>query len=173
MLWKQEWGVGQPLVAMPVVAGPNRIVVSAGYGVGAELFEVRRGPGDSWNVQRQWASKRLKAKFSNPVRIGGALVGLDDGILAAIDLSDGHGLWKEGRYGHGQALLCGVVLLVMAESGELVALRPDTTGPHELSRFRVFSGKTWNPVALAGDRLYLRNDTEAACLRIVRRAPAH
>ena len=168
LLWKQAWGVGQPLVAMPVVTGPDRLVVSAGYGVGAEMFVVRRAAGDTWTVRSEWGSKRMKAKFSNPVRLGGMVVGLDDGILAAIDLADGHALWKEGRYGHGQSLLCGGVLLVMAESGELVALRPDATGPHELARTRVFSGKTWNPVALAGDRLYLRNDTEAACLRIDR-----
>jgi hypothetical protein len=30
----------------------------------------------------------------------------------------------------------------------------------------VFSGKTWNPIALAGDLLLVRNDLEAACLRL-------
>jgi hypothetical protein len=30
----------------------------------------------------------------------------------------------------------------------------------------VFSAKTWNPIALAGDVLLVRNDQEAACLRL-------
>jgi outer membrane protein assembly factor BamB len=170
LLWRQAWGVGQPLVAVPVVAGPDRLMVSAGYGVGAELFSVRRGLDGAWTNRSEWASKKLKAKFANPVRFGNLAVGLDDGILAAIDLADGRQLWKDLRLGHGQGVRCGGILLVLSESGELVALRPDAAGPHELARLKVFSGKCWNPVAMAGDRLYLRNDAEAACYRIARPA---
>ena len=54
----------------------------------------------------------------------------------------------------------------MAESGELVLLRPTPDGPNELHRFRVFDSKTWNPIALSGDLLLVRNDQEAACLRL-------
>ncbi len=166
LLWKQPWGSGQPLIAVPVLAGPDRVMVSAGYGVGAELFSAKHGADGAWTIRSEWVSKKLKAKFANPVRIGGMAVGLDDGILAAIDLADGKQLWKEGRLGHGQGVLRGGILLMMSESGELVAMRPDATGAHELARTKVFAGKTWNPVAMAGDRLYLRNDTEAACLRL-------
>jgi len=56
----------------------------------------------------------------------------------------------------------------MAENGELVLLRPTLTAPNELARFRVFAGKTWNPLALAGEFLLVRNDQEAACLRLSR-----
>jgi outer membrane protein assembly factor BamB len=91
---------------------------------------------------------------------------LDDGILPCLDLKDGAQRWKEGRYGHGQGLLVGNLLLLMAENGELVLLQPKPESPNELGRFRVFSGKTWNPIALAGDLLLVRNDLEAACLRL-------
>jgi outer membrane protein assembly factor BamB len=43
---------------------------------------------------------------------------------------------------------------------------PNPTAQRELSRFKVFSAKTWNPPALAGDLLLVRNDREAACLRL-------
>ena len=36
--------------------------------------------------------------------------------------------------------------------------------PEELGRFRVFAAKTWNPIAIAGPLLLVRNDREAACL---------
>ena len=57
-------------------------------------------------------------------------------------------------------------VLLMSEGGELVLLRPTPTGPGELHRFRVFSEKTWNPIALAGDLLIVRNDQEAVALRV-------
>jgi hypothetical protein len=36
----------------------------------------------------------------------------------------------------------------------------------EVARFTVFENKTWNPPALAGDLLFVRNDKEAACLQL-------
>ena len=45
-------------------------------------------------------------------------------------------------------------------------MRPTPDGPGELARLKVFYDKTWNPIALAGDLLLLRNDREAACYRL-------
>ena len=36
-------------------------------------------------------------------------------------------------------------------------LEPRPDGPRELTRFAALDGKTWNPPALAGDRLVVRN----------------
>ena len=47
-----------------------------------------------------------------------------------------------------------------------------TAGPGELRRHRVFATKTWNPPALAGDLLLVRNDLEAALLAPVDEALA-
>lgn len=165
VLWDYPWGVGHPHVAVPVVVSSNRVVFSSGYGVGAELLEVAAA-GPDLSVARIWKTIRLKAKFANFVAWDGHLYGLDDGVLACVDLADGSQKWKEGRYGHGQMLRLGELLLVMAENGELVLLRPTPEAPHELHRFRVFGAKTWNPPALAGDRLLVRNDREAVALRL-------
>jgi hypothetical protein len=108
----------------------------------------------------------MKAKFAHLFVRDGFLFGLDDGIFACVDLKDGSQRWKEGRYGHGQGLLVGEFYLLMSELGELVLLRPTPDSPSELARFRVFNSKTWNPIALSGNLLLVRNDEEAACLRL-------
>ena len=166
VLWTRPWGIGYPLVANPVAVSSNRFLVTAGYAVGAELIEVNRGADGRLVPSTVWSSKRLKAKFANPVRLGTLAVGLDDGILAAIDLADGSQKWKSGRYGHGQGAWIGGVLLQMTEEGELAALEPDATGPNERARLKVFDHKTWNPIAVAGDLLVARTDREAACFRL-------
>ena len=75
--------------------------------------------------------------------------------------------WKGGRYGHGQGLMVGEHYLQMTEQpGEIVLLKPTPSGPNELGRVPVFEEKTWNPIALSGDLLLVRNDQEAACLRL-------
>jgi len=166
VLWTRPFGVQFPLVANPVRVSPDRVFLSAGYGVGAELLEISRSPAGPLEARSLWTSKRMKAKFSNPFFRDGYLYGLDDGILACIDARDGSQRWKEGRHGHGQGLLVGDLYLLMAEQGELVLLRPTPDGPGELARLKVFDDKTWNPIALAGDLLLVRNDREAACYRV-------
>ena len=90
---------------------------------------------------------------------------MDDGTMACVNLENGKRVWKDGRYGHGQMLLVGAKLLVMAESGELVEVRPNAERHEELGRVAILNGKTWNPPALAGRYLLARNDKEAVCLK--------
>ena len=165
-LWQRTWGNGNVVCASPLVVSSNRVLFSSGYGVGAELLELSRKTNGGIAVERVWKSIRMKAKFAHMFVRDGCVFGLDDGMFACVDLQDGAQKWKEGRYGHGQGLLVGELYLLMAESGELVLLRPTPDAPNELARFRVFNSKTWNPIALAGDLLLVRNDREAVCLRL-------
>ena len=165
-LWKYHWPGGHPHVSTPVVLPDDRLLVSSGYGVGSELLKVQKGPDGKLNATRIWKSNRLKAKFTNLIYRGGFIYGLDDGIMVCLDAATGEQKWKEGRYGHGQEILAGDLLLITAESGEVILLDPDPTEPRERSRFSALSGKTWNPPALAGEYLLVRNDKEAACYRL-------
>ncbi len=166
VLWEFPWGVGQPHVAEPVVVGTNRVLFSSGYGVGSALLELQPAADASLRVSQLWQTKKMKSKFASLVQRQGFLYGLDDGVLACLDLKDGSQTWEEGRYGHGQGLLVRDLYLLMAENGELVLLDPTPQAPNEIARFRVFHGKTWNPIALAGDLLLARTDQEAACVRL-------
>jgi outer membrane protein assembly factor BamB len=165
-LWEHPWGNGNVVCASPVVVSSNRVLFSSGYGVGAELLEISPSATGKFSVNQIWKSIRMKAKFAHLYVRDGFLYGLDDGIFACVDMQDGSQRWKEGRYGHGQGLAVGDLYLLMAESGELVLLRPTPEAPNELARHRVFDAKTWNPIALSGDLLLVRNDREAACLRL-------
>jgi hypothetical protein len=92
----------------------------------------------------------------------GFVYGLDDGVLVCLDPADGSRRWKGGRYGHGNLLVVGDLLLVQSERGEMILLEATPEDHRELARFMALPGKAWNPFALAGDRLLVRNDTEAA-----------
>jgi outer membrane protein assembly factor BamB len=165
LLWEQPIPAA-PHVAAPVVVGPDRVLVSVGYGKGTFLIGVGQDGAGQWTNGVVWKSIRLKSKFANILPVGDTLYGLDDGALVALDMATGALRWKERRYGHGQLLWVGGRLLVGAESGEvaLVDVRPE--GMQELGRFRALADKTWNPPALVGDLLLLRNDREAACYRL-------
>ena len=144
------------------------MLLSTGYGVGAELLQITRDSGTvgRWHARRLWKSIRMKSKFGTLFHLDGFVYGLDDGALACIDVNTGELKWKGDRYGHGQMILVDKLLLLTAENGDLVLLEPNPTEPRELARCKVFSVKTWNPPALAGDLLLVRHDHEAAAFRL-------
>lgn len=166
VLWSYPWSAEQPNVAMPLVLPDESVLVSSGYGVGSELLSFGPAEGQTIEVESAWRSPRLKAKFANPVHHDGFVYGLDDGTLVCLDPESGERCWKKGRYGHGQVLLVGDHLLVTAENGDVIIVRPTPEKHIELGRFTALRGKTWNPPALAGDLLLVRNDKEAVCYRL-------
>lgn len=165
VLWRQEWTRQGEKVSKPLVLGEDGVLVSAGYGVGAKRFRLAAA-GDAIQSSLVWESPRLKAKFTNVVLHESLLYGLDDGVLACVDPETGERRWRAGRYGHGQVILVAGQLLVLAENGELVLVDPRPEALAERARFPVLAGKTWNPPALAGDLLLVRNDKEAAAWRL-------
>ncbi len=171
VLWGYAWEKGHPHIAMPVVLADGRVLISSGYGTGSQLIQVTQDSPGRWSTAPIWESKRLKSKFANLIVREGSIYGLDDGIFVCLDLATGKRRWKRGRYGHGQMILAGNLLLVMAENGELILLEPTPDEPRELTRFTVLGGKTWNPPALAGEYLLVRNDKEAACYRMPTEQP--
>jgi outer membrane protein assembly factor BamB len=166
VLWQDPWPENAEKVSQPVVLEGDRVFLSVGYGVGGRLVKVSRTEAGSWSAEVLWRSRNLKAKFTQVVSHGGFLYGLDEGVLVCLDPRDGERRWKEGRYGHGQVLLAGDLLLVQAEDGD-VALVDATPDRHaELGRFPAVSGRAWATPALAGDLLLVRSDAEAACYRL-------
>ena len=165
VLWNHPWPRTAPTVAIPLVVSENRVLLSAGYGVGSRLLQISRD-GDAVNHTLVWESPRLKAKFANPVLHDGFVYGLDDGVLVCLDLATGERRWKSGRYGHGQTLLVANRLIVQTEDGELILVEASPETHREIARFTVFQQKTWNPPALAGRYLLLRTDTEAVCYEL-------
>ena len=58
------------------------------------------------------------------------------------------------------------VLLVTTEYGSVVLVEATPDKPRQLAELEVFDSKTWNPPALAGPYLFIRNDRAAACYRL-------
>ncbi len=142
-----------------------RVLISSGYDMGTALLKITN-EGGVWTTEEIWRSSHLKSKLSNFVLLDQHLYGLDNGLLTCLRLEDGKRVWKKGRYGHGQMLLVRDKLLIQAESGEIVLVAATPEEHRELTRFTALSGKTWNHPSLAGNRLVIRNDCEAAAYEL-------
>ena len=166
VLWEYPWPSGTEITSQPVPLPGDRLFVSSGYGIGGKMFQVAKSPEGDFSVDLIWETTRLKAKFTNIIFYDGFLYGLDDGVMVCLDPTTGQRKWKGGRYNHGQILLVGDLLLVLAEDGRVILLEPNPKSLTELGQFQAIEGKTWNHMALSGPHLLVRNATEAACYQL-------
>ncbi|MGB8852937.1 MAG: PQQ-binding-like beta-propeller repeat protein [Pirellulales bacterium] len=147
------------------VLADGRIFISKGYGIGAAVFEPESGT-EPLGFRQVWAQPAmLKTKFTNVAIHDGHAYGLSDGILECVRLSDGKRMWKGGRYGQGQVLRVQNVLVVQAESGEVVFVACSPEKHLVRGRLAALDGQTWNNPCVTPDRLLVRNAEEAVCYR--------
>ncbi len=165
VLWRYPWPSAES-VAQPVQLPNDYLLVSSGYGIGSKLLRIQRDVDRKLGANLVWESRGLKAKFTNVVYKDDYIYGLDDGILVCLNISDGKRAWKRGRYGHGQIILVDDLLLIQAESGDVVLLEANPTSHVELGRFSALMGRTWNNPTFAAPYLLVRNDREAACYEL-------
>ena len=163
LLWEHPWVTQYDVnAAEPILVDENRIFISSGYGHGAALLKITPANG-VFKVSTVWENNRMKNKFNGSVLEEGYIYGLDEGILACIDVETGERKWKGGRYGYGQILLASGRLIVLTEQGDLVLVEATPEVHRELARFSAIEGKTWNYPAIADGRLLVRNTAEMAC----------
>ncbi len=175
-LWKFPWKNGPQIsVAQPIVLSDHEVFVGNGYGHGCTVVEVL-ADGKAWTATALLpasTAKNLKLKFNGAVARDGFVYGLDEGILTCFDLKTGERRWKRGRYGYGQLLLVDDVVLVQAESGEVVLVQASPEDETVLARFQALDDKTWNQPVICHGKLLVRNATEAACYDMAPKALAN
>ena len=168
ILWSYAWPPTDSKAAQPVVIDDHHILVAASYGMGAMLLEIESDDAGEFLVKPVWErfDLSLKPKFTNLALVDRIVYGLDEGVMCAFDVDSKKRTWKRGRYGHGQLLAIGDLLLVTTEGGEVVLVEASADEHRELGRLQALSDKTWNNPALSGARLLVRNHKEAACYEL-------
>jgi outer membrane protein assembly factor BamB len=169
-------------VAQPIVLDDSNIVFAAGYNVGGARIKVTES-GGKWTATEVWRTKNtvMRWKFASGVRRkeadGDYAYGLNDGFLECVDLKNGRAVWKdenrpkEGEgIGHGQILLADdLIVAVTEDSGELVLVEATPKAFRELGRIKAVTrgNKTWNNLAMANGRIYIRNAEEMVCYDLI------
>lgn len=159
-----EWKFQGYRALQPTVIGEDVILLPTPMSEGTRAIRVSK-KGEQLAPEELWTSKQLKTDFSDLIAHQGYLYGIDGSLFSCLDLKTGVRAWKGGRYGKGQALLLesSDQILIAAEDGRIVLLQADPTAHKEVTSFQALQGKTWNHPVLVGDKLLVRNATEAAC----------
>jgi len=164
LLWEFPWRAPN-MASQPLVAGPDRVFISAG-GMDAAMLQVAASTDGQLTARELWRTTRMNTQFTSSVLHNGFIYGLDQSILACIDASNGELKWKGGRYGYGQIMLASGHLIVLTEQGELALVRADPNAHQEITRFPAIEGKTWNHPAMSDGVLLIRNVEEMAAFNL-------
>lgn len=176
VLWKtDEWKVRYN-VPMPLVISEDRIFLSAGYGqqeFGCAMLHLTETDGTiSASLEYVLPTAVFGSIQQSPIYYEGHIYGVrPDGQLVCLDL-EGNVVWtstsanKFGRNGGPYAIINGL-LYVMNDDGDLTLVQADPAGYLPLAHARVLDGhESWGPMAIAGNRMIVRDTTRMVCLDI-------
>jgi outer membrane protein assembly factor BamB len=168
-----------PMVFQPRGTSPTPIavadkLVASTQAHGAVAVKVG-SKDDRPAAEEAWQNKEAKSYFSSGVAKGDLVVLVTNTVdplpaaaLTCLEAKTGKQLWGKDNAGYFHA---GVIrtgdgkLLVLNDSGVLTLLDVDDKGGKEIARAKVCGGTLMNP-ALAGGRLYVRDDKELICLQL-------
>jgi outer membrane protein assembly factor BamB len=143
----------------PVACGPNRIFLSACYGVGACVWEFDPG----LKGRAVWrAPDKLDCHYGTPVFLDGCLYGFhgrqEQGQeLRCIDAATGKINWKSPELPAGSILAADGTLVVLTEKGELLLVAARPREFKVLARGQILGAVTRAFPALANGILYARD----------------
>jgi outer membrane protein assembly factor BamB len=165
-LWRYDWETRYDVnAATPVFIPPDKIFISSGYGKGGALLQTQANNGKA-TVREVWRTRDMANHFSSSVLLNNHLYGFDEGFLTCLDVATGKTKWQQRGFQKGSLLYADGHLIVLGEYGNLALVEATPAGYKEKASAQILKGRSWTMPALAGGKLYLRNQSEMICLEV-------
>ncbi len=192
LVWSRELSRGyDEHSAWPIYSEPY-LWISGPFQAGSELLELT-GDAEH-PLKTVWKSNLMSNDIFSSVLVGGALYGFDlreaqakvhrpsRGQFRCLDFLTGEEQWSTGdarprrtldtvdedigkRIGHANVVVADGKLILLNDTGELILARVNKERFEELGRIRVLGGELcWTQPTLYRGRLFVRNQSRAACL---------
>jgi outer membrane protein assembly factor BamB len=167
LLWRYPWETDNGFnIATPLAFG-NYVFISSAYRKGCALLEVSAEADGSLQPHLVWEHNRMRNYFASSVLWDEHLYGFDEMDLVCLNVRTGEPVWREKgarTFRKGSLLIAAGHLLVLGEGGKLTLAEASPAGYHEKASCRVSEHKCWTVPALAGRRLYVRDESQLLCL---------
>jgi outer membrane protein assembly factor BamB len=177
ILWKTDQWKVRFNVPMPVIIGPDRIFLTAGYGQTENGCMMLRLTETDGKIAVQSEFLRPTNVFGSiqhsPIFFDGYIYGVrPDEQLVCLDL-EGNVVWTSTsahKFGNGPYAVVDGLIYVMNDTGEVTLAQAGPSGYMELARAKVLDGhESWGPMAIASGRLIVRDTERMICLDISQR----
>lgn len=175
LLWESPFPGRVAVIPTPIVQG-NQVFVTAGYGAGCSLVEIKPG-NEATEVYDDSARKLMKNHHGGVLLVDGHIYGHSDGAgWICMDFATGEQKWREREIlGKGAiAYADGMFYCLSEDEGEVVLIDASPEAWQEHGRFqldpqttiRADRGKIWTHPVIANGKLYLRDQDLLYCYDI-------
>lgn len=173
-------------VAPAVDAGDNKILVVGGYELGSLMIQVKKNADNTFTAKELFRTVEFGDQTKPPILLNGyfyAQYGTNsrrDG-MACMDMN-GEVKWKTKRepdFNKGSMILADGVILATDGAKKLYLIEPDPSGFKLLASSELltappagegmmarFGTQNWAPVALAGGKLLIRDQSRMLCVKV-------
>jgi outer membrane protein assembly factor BamB len=172
LLWDTtDWKISIATVPSPLPLDGGKVFLSGGYNAGSLMLQLKEENGKlAPQVAFKLAPEVFGATQHTPIYHDGHIFGVrPDGQFVCLDLS-GKVVWTSGRgtqFGLGSFILANGVFFAMDDSGKLSLFEASAAKFNPLAQAQVLKGReSWGPMALAGNRLIVRDLTSVVCLDV-------
>jgi len=158
--------------AWPLYAEPY-LMICGPFRSGSTLYHLSSGA----EPKRVRQSTLLSNDIFSSLLIDGQVYGFDlkdvqakahrpsRGVFRCLDFQTGEKRWETDRVGHATVLEADGKLILFNDRGELILARASPEEYRELGRVPILTGEIcWTQPTLYRGRLYVRNQSQAACL---------
>jgi outer membrane protein assembly factor BamB len=178
ILWKTNRWNKQVVAPSPVCMPDGKIFLSAGYGAGSMVIQLKKADaGFTVDVLQEFKPlEGLACEQQTPVVFKSHLIGIlpkDAGPLrnqmVCVNPSDFTKMvWSSGqtvRFGLGPYMIADNKLFILSDDGTLTIARPSVQKYTQLDQARVIEGQdAWGPLAIADGYMVLRDSKTMLCL---------
>jgi outer membrane protein assembly factor BamB len=152
--------------------------MTAGYGKGNVMLRVEKRDGAfvAQELSKKLPTEGLACEMQTPIYYDGMLYGImpkDAGTLQQQFVcydTDGTLVWSSGktqRFGLGPFLLADGKFYALSDDGILRLARASRSEYVQLDEARVLDGQdAWGPIAIANDRMLLRDSKKMVCIAV-------
>jgi len=178
-LWKFPHAAGNTANVPTPIYRDNHVFAAAGYGKGAALGKLTRGP-NGWTAEQVYHTNAMINHHGGVVLVGDHLYGIHDGAgLSCLDFKTGDVKWSERSVGKGSLVYADNRLYARKEStGQMTLAEATPKGYVEKGRFDPPrdpnqptarpADMAWAHPVVAGGRLYLRDQNWLLCYDVSR-----
>ena len=180
MLWETTGFSPAVIAPSPVILDNGLIFMTAGYGYGAALIQIKENSGryTAEVVQKYKPLEGLASEQQTPIYYNGYLFGIlpkDAGGLreqfvcykASDTRKPAMNSGKTVRFGLGPYIIADNKFFILNDDGEMTIAKYSTSDFKVLDKAKIIEGQdSWGPIAITGGYLLMRDSKTLVCLDI-------
>jgi outer membrane protein assembly factor BamB len=148
---------GTANITTPIYAD-NKVFFSSAYGTGGGLVGLKAAGGEV-RAQEIYFTRDMQNHHGGIVLVNGYLYGYNNSILTCLEWATGKQMWRDRSVGKGAVVYADGHLYILSENNVVGLVEATPTAYREKGRFTIADQgwPSWTHPAIAGGRLYIRN----------------